>query len=172
MVNAIQSSCCPFSVERRLCSLPLFSGMSSDGLAELLRMSKITAYASGQRLFDLGDSPRALYILLDGRIRITSAGGGADDDFIGWVEPVDMLLLESAFNRRPYAVAADATDDAWLLEIPLKALVSRLRADPDFATAMLVRLADRTHLLFEENAVLGGALERQIHSKRGDRLAW
>ncbi len=153
-------------IERRLCTLPIFSAMSSAGLGELLKFCALRAYAVGQILFQSGDSPGALYIVLDGQIEWTAGTSTGGQEFMGFIDPVEILVLESVFSRKPYAVAARAQTDARVLVIPLNVLQARLRADPGFANALLVELAERTQSLVEENAALAVALDRFVHSER------
>ena len=154
------------AIEQRLCTLPIFAEMSSAGLSDILKFSKVATFTSGQPIFRSGDSPRALYVLLDGRIEWTAIAKKGSHEFMGFIDPVEILVLESAFSRKPYVAGARAHDDARVLEIPLNVLQSRLRADPNFASALLIRLAERTDRLMEESAALAAALERFVQSER------
>ncbi len=100
----------------RLSKFRLFAGLGEDELATLLQLTDTHFFPSGSRIFTAGDEGHCLYVLLEGRVRITvetndreieldQLGSG---DFFGEISLVD---------DGPRSAHVTALDDCTLLRI-------------------------------------------------------
>lgn len=114
-------------------------------------------YADGESIVAEGDHSRDMFVIQNGRVRITKKVGEREielatlerGDFFG-----EMSLLESL----PRDATARAMGETQLLVISAGALLVRMRRDPTFAFEMLHRLSGRVRVL---NARLVGLLDER-----------
>jgi CRP-like cAMP-binding protein len=114
-------------------------------------------YADGECIVEEGDHTRDMFVIQNGRVRISKRVGEREielamlerGDFFG-----EMSLLESL----PRDATARAMGETQLLVISAGALLVRMRRDPTFAFEMLHRLSGRVRVL---NARLVGLLDER-----------
>ena len=134
---------------------PLFEGLDDDGARILRRQMSEVKLSRGEHLFMEGDDGSALYVVVEGKIKLTRAATDGRENLLSVIGPGEMFGELSLFDPRPRTSSASAVTDAtvaalghdalrpWLLERPevsmhmLQALARRLRRAND-VTADLV----------------------------------
>ena len=134
---------------------PLFEALGEEDTQALRAGVTDVELARGERLFDEGDDGDRLYVVLDGKIKLTRAAADGRENLLTVLGPGEMFGELSLFDPRPRTSSASAVTDAtvaalghdalrpWLLERPevsmhmLQALARRLRRAND-VTADLV----------------------------------
>src|SRR5258708_7983960 len=128
---------------------PLFEGLDEEGTRALRAGVTEVELARGERLFDEGDDGDQLYVVLDGKIKLTRASADGREHLTSVLGPGEMFGELSLFDPRPRTGGAVAGPDArlaalnhddlrkWLADRPdvamhlLRALVRRLRRTND-----------------------------------------
>jgi CRP/FNR family transcriptional regulator, cyclic AMP receptor protein len=128
---------------------PLFEGLDEEGTKALRAGVTEVRLARGDRLFDEGDDGDQLYVVLDGKIKLTRASADGRENLTSVLGPGEMFGELSLFDPRPRTMGAVAVTDArlaaldhddlrkWLADKPevamhlLRALVQRLRRTND-----------------------------------------
>src|SRR5260221_8178700 len=128
---------------------PLFEGLDEEGTRALRAGVTEVELARGERLFAEGDDGDQLYVVLDGKIKLTRASADGRENLTSVLGPGEMCGELSLFDPRPRTMGAVAVTDArlaaldrddlrkWLADRPeaamplLRALVRRLRRTND-----------------------------------------
>ena len=137
--------------------LELFAGLDTATLERLLDASSVHHYHSGETLFHEGDEPDGLYVIVSGRLRVITGGGGRDGTAeVHSPETVGELALLSGTRRSATVYAARESTVARLDRADFDALIAP-RADLLMA---LSRLVVRRHVA---ERVPGAARGRDRH---------
>ena len=128
---------------------PLFEGLDEEGARALRRQMADVKLSRGEHLFLEGQEGDRLYVVLDGKIKLTRAAADGRENLISVLGPGEMFGELSLFDPRPRTMGAVAVTDArlaaldhddlrkWLADKPevamhlLRALVRRLRRTND-----------------------------------------
>ncbi|MBX3129614.1 MAG: cyclic nucleotide-binding domain-containing protein [Polyangiaceae bacterium] len=144
----------------QLQKIALFQGLKPDAIELIARIASEESHASGTKIFQHGDAGDKLYLILDGRVRISREVAGMGEEALAILGPGDlfgeMALLDesprSADARvhercRLLAISKDSFDDLLFLHKDLayevlwsfvRLLVSRLRETNDKLTFLSV----------------------------------
>lgn len=118
--------------------IPLFAGLSEEGLARVSAGATETTAAPGQTLALAGDVGSGMFVLLDGRVSVELHGGDIEvvaPDFVG-----ELALLLPDVGRVGRVRAKTEVRCLSLSRADFDALVE---SEPSFALALLRGLAGR-----------------------------
>jgi CRP/FNR family cyclic AMP-dependent transcriptional regulator len=122
---------------------PLFQALDADG-AQALRSGIVeVGLARGDRLFDEGDAGDRLYVILEGKIKLTRAAADGRENLLSVLGPGEMFGELSLFDPRPRTASAVAVTDARLAALAHDSLRNWLTGRPDVAMHLLQALAQR-----------------------------
>ena len=128
---------------------PLFDGLDEEGARALRRQMSEVKLSRGEHLFLEGEDGDRLYVVLDGKIKLTRTAPDGRENLLSVLGPGEMFGELSLFDPRPRTMGAVAVTDArlaalnhddlrkWLADKPevamhlLRALVRRLRRTND-----------------------------------------
>src|SRR6476619_562464 len=101
------------SMSDALAGVPLFAGLGTEGLANLVRGMRVRRFRRGETVFHVGDPGDALFIVMAGSIKITLPADTGDEAIRATLRSVDffgeLALLDGA-PRSATAVAIEATE--------------------------------------------------------------
>jgi CRP/FNR family transcriptional regulator len=97
----------------------------------------------GDRLFDEGDAGDRLYVVLEGKIKLTRAASDGRENLLSVLGPGEMFGELSLFDPRPRTASAVAITDARLAALAHADLLNWLTGRPDVALHLLRALARR-----------------------------
>ena len=99
----------PLRVERRrvLGGVALFSDLEERELDELLAATTARRLADGEVLFRKGDPGRQLYGVVQGRLKISSAGPDGKEVVFGLSDPGDVIGEIALLDARPRSATTD-----------------------------------------------------------------
>src|SRR5438876_6600507 len=93
---------------------PLFETLDDEG-ARALRAGVVDVrLARGDRLFDEGDDGDRLYVILDGKIKLTRTAPDGRENLLSVLGPGEMFGELSLFDPRPRTASAVAVTDSKL----------------------------------------------------------
>jgi CRP/FNR family transcriptional regulator len=122
---------------------PLFAALDDDDAAALQAGMTVVQIARAERLFDEGNSGDQLYVILDGKIKLTRAAADGRENLLSVLGPGEMFGELSLFDPRPRTASAVAVTDSSLGAIGHDYLRSWLTGRPDVALHLLQALAQR-----------------------------
>lgn len=127
-------------------ALPLFSDLSRDDGALLVRNSRIVSCKRGQHLYMHGDRIAYFYVICRGAMQIFRGTPGGHEVTSNILIAGDALNAEEVIARRSaHTMNARAVDDCSLLEIPISWMREHLRNFDHIAEKLLASLSDRLH---------------------------
>ena len=122
---------------------PLFDALDDDSAAALQAGVTVVELARAERLFDEGASGNQLYVILDGKIKLTRAAADGRENLLSVLGPGEMFGELSLFDPRPRTASATAVTDSRLAALAHDDLRSWLNGRPDVALHLLQALAQR-----------------------------
>lgn len=131
------------AVEDVLGGAPLFSALDAEGAAALRASMQEFRIAKGDTVFDEGDPGDRLYVVADGKIKLTHAASDGRETLLAVMGPGDMFGELSLFDPGPRTATAAAITESLLLGLNHQSLRSWLTGRPEVAEALLQALAQR-----------------------------
>jgi CRP/FNR family transcriptional regulator len=131
------------NAEEVLRRAPLFDALDEEGTRALRRQMSEVKLSRGDRLFEEGDDGAALYVVLDGKIKLTRAAADGRENLLSVLGPGEMFGELSLFDPRPRTSSASAVTDATVAALAHDALRGLLLERPDVSMHMLQALARR-----------------------------
>jgi CRP-like cAMP-binding protein len=107
----------PHSLVRTLREVPLFGAISDDELLDLVGESANLYWEEGERIFEAGDDPEALFVVVSGTVTV-----GGDDGEGRASGPGTCLGEDAVIAAHPYRESAWVTAEAELMVIPADAV--------------------------------------------------
>jgi CRP/FNR family cyclic AMP-dependent transcriptional regulator len=150
-------------------SVPLFSSLDDVAAKELRSLLAVHEISGGTTLFKAGDQGDVMYLIEDGRVRISvhDADGHevtlaefAGGDFFG-----EMALLDG----KPRAAGATVIEDARLALLSREDFTAFVRRNPDVALEMLSAITDR---LRHTDNLLRSRVSRNVNEEAAARLTF
>jgi CRP/FNR family transcriptional regulator, cyclic AMP receptor protein len=122
---------------------PLFNALDEDEARALRRQMTEVKLSRGEHLFNEGDDGDCLYVVLDGKMKLTRAAADGRENLLSVLGPGEMFGELSLFDPRPRTSTASAVTDAILASLRHEALLSWLKERPEVSLHMLRALAQR-----------------------------
>jgi CRP/FNR family transcriptional regulator len=122
---------------------PLFEALDEEGTKALRAGIHDATLARGDRLFDEGDAGDRLYVILEGKIKLTRTAPDGRENLLSVLGPGEMFGELSLFDPRPRTASAVAVTDAHLAALGHDYLRKWLTGRPDVAMHLLRALAQR-----------------------------
>ncbi|MDN5205060.1 Crp/Fnr family transcriptional regulator [Fulvivirgaceae bacterium BMA10] len=93
-----------------------------------------TFYKQGQVVFNESNTPRGLYYIESGKVKIYKYGSDGKEQIIRIAKPGDFLGYRELLTNTRYTVSASILEDAVLAFVPKEDFNNLLREDADFTT--------------------------------------
>jgi CRP/FNR family transcriptional regulator, cyclic AMP receptor protein len=122
---------------------PLFEALDEQATKALRAGVIEVELARGERLFGEGDAGDLLYVVLDGKIKLTRSAADGRENLTSVLGPGEMFGELSLFDPRPRTMGAVAVTDARLAALSHDELRSWLADRPDVAMHLLRALVQR-----------------------------
>jgi CRP/FNR family transcriptional regulator, cyclic AMP receptor protein len=122
---------------------PLFEALDDEDAKALRSEMTDVRLSRGERLFAEGDDGDCLYVVLEGKIKLTRAAPDGRENLLSVVGPGEMFGELSLFDPRPRTSSASAVTDALLAELAHDKLINWLTGRPEVALHLLRALAQR-----------------------------
>ena len=122
---------------------PLFEALDEESALALRAGVVDVRLARGERLFDEGDAGDRLYVILDGKIKLTRTAPDGRENLLSVLGPGEMFGELSLFDPRPRTASAVAVTDSRLAALANDNLRHWLTGRPDVAMHLLRALAQR-----------------------------
>ena len=141
----------------------LFQGLGEQSMAEIARIAVRESYEKGAFLFRAGDPPAHLYILEEGRIRLSIRGTGHIAQIVS--EPGDALGWSSMVGGESYTASAECLVPVKVLKLDRDRLERLLENDPAGGLSFYKRLA----WLIGQRLVASYGATLSVHGERASK---
>jgi CRP/FNR family transcriptional regulator len=129
-----------------LSSIPFFSGLSTDQLAEVGRIAVEKLYAKGEVIFSEGDEGDGFYLVLDGTVKIFKLSPDGKEHILHLFSKGRIFGEVPVFAGEHFPANAEAITDTRALFFPRAAFLSLIRENPILALKMLADLSQKLRL--------------------------
>lgn len=92
----------------RLSAMPLFGGVEPSALDEILASARSARYAPGATVFAQEEDAHSFFVLVDGRLRVTTITPDGRQVVVRFVSPGDLFGIAPAIGRTSYPATAVA----------------------------------------------------------------
>lgn len=96
--------------------VPLFSGLAKEQLARVCRTADLLVFEAGKTIVRQGDRGRALYLILDGKVRVTACDEQGNEVLSSFLSEKQMFGEMSFLSGRPSSVTFKAEEETLLCE--------------------------------------------------------
>jgi CRP/FNR family cyclic AMP-dependent transcriptional regulator len=130
--------------EDQLKKIELFEDLDNKELRLLAKTCTERQYPAGAVLMQEGESGAGLFILIEGKVRVTqSAGPGQPPRSIATLEAGEVVGEMALLDDLPRSATVTATEACRCLLVPVWDFRATLRETPDIAIKLLAQLSRR-----------------------------
>ena len=123
--------------EGQLARVAFFDGLTAQALAMIAQVTREETHAAGTRLFQYGEPGDKLYIILEGKVRISREVGGMGEEALAVLGPGEVFGEMALLDESPRSADAKAHDGCRLLVITKDAFDDLLFLHKDLAYEVL-----------------------------------
>ena len=137
----------PVDVEALLEHLPMFHQLRAEQRHDLALSTRRILASKGDTLFNRGDVPLGMYVVVYGQVKLAFVGSNAVEKVID-VRGAGQSFGEAVlFLEKPHVVTAQALAETLLLLLPKDVIFDRINRDAGFARAIIGGLSRKLHEL-------------------------
>jgi CRP/FNR family cyclic AMP-dependent transcriptional regulator len=151
MESMAQSSCltCDFRPDRFFCD------MSMESLKAFDEIKSLASYPGNAVLFAERCPVRGIYILCDGRARLSICSGTGRRLTLRVAGPGEVLGLGAALSNTPYEITAELLDNSQVVFVGRKNLMKFLREHREARLRIVHILSQDLHMAYERVRTVG-----------------
>jgi len=150
-----------------LAQADLFSSLPDDVLADLQDRADVRHYARGATVFSKGDLSSELFVLVDGRVAISTQSGDGRESTMAALEPGALFGEMPLFDDRPRSADARALEDTNLVVVGYGPVRELLDERPELLWSVVRLLA---HRLRVTDDALADAVFLDVPARTAKRL--
>lgn len=132
-----------------------FSDLPRSVLAALDAISSTSSYSKESILFVEGQEPTGVFIIRDGRVKLTTNSADGKSIIVRIAEPSELVGLAGVVSGKPYELTAEALEPLQANFIPRDAFVEFLREHGEATLRVAEILSDIYHSTLLEVRYLG-----------------
>jgi uncharacterized membrane protein len=155
-------------------SVPLFASLTDDAAIEVRSLLAIKDVSAGTQLFHKGDTGDAMYLIENGRVRISILDEDHKEITLAELAQGDFFGEMSIIDGRQRSADAMVIDDARFAILSRRNFLAFVRSNPDVALGMLGALTDRlrrTDELIRSRVSRNANEEQRKRATMADRAA-
>jgi CRP/FNR family transcriptional regulator, dissimilatory nitrate respiration regulator len=122
-------------------SIPLFSGLDRDQLAEIKKITVEKAFAKGELIFSEGDDGNGFYVIVDGRVKIFMLSAEGKEQILHIFTSGQAFGEVPVFAGEHFPANAEAIANTRTLFFPRAAFLSLIEKNPGLALKLLADLS-------------------------------
>ncbi len=139
-IPAIGASSTVQAPSRDMTDIPLFASLSEASRKRLLDAARVERVPANQALFEAGEQPRDIYVLLRGMIDIACQYRGKHCTAM-LMTSGDVLMLGSPLYNEPYLVSAETLTPCRIMKLDADVVRDEARRSPELALSIARVLA-------------------------------
>lgn len=133
----------------------LFCNLSPGAVRELEAIRSTASYPAGAVLYVEGQNPRGVFILCQGRAKLTASSADGKTLILKIVEPGEVLGLSSTVSGKPYEATVELLEPTQVNFIRRDEFLGFLRKHGDAALRVAQQLSQNYHTAYQEIRTLG-----------------
>jgi len=136
---------------------PFFEALSDEKLQGLLSTAQSVVFGSRKQIFAQGDDSDCLYILLSGRVKISSYSDAGKETVLAFMGENEVLGEMGVFDGGPRSASATALQETRALRLYRRDVIDFLERNSGVALQIIAALCKRirhTNFLLEDIATL------------------
>jgi len=155
----MQSSCvtCEFRADRVFCDMP------AESLRAFDEIKSVATFPKGAVLFAEGRPVRGIYVLCEGRARLSICSDSGKRLTLRAAGPGEVLGLGAVLSNTPYEVTAELLDTSQVVFIRRKDLLRFLRENREVCLQVVRMLSQDLHGAYERVRNVGLVRSRRPH---------
>src|SRR6202163_1835813 len=150
---------CPHREDRLFCNL------SPPAVQQLAAITSAAAYPKGATLFVEGQSPRGVFILCSGRVKLSTSSADGRTLILRIADQGEVLGLPATVTEKSYELTAEVIEPAQANFIPRQEFLNFLREHGEVALRVAQQLGETYHSAIAEMRTIG------LSHSAGERLA-
>lgn len=154
---------CELRPNRTFCDLP------SDALQAFEAIKTISLVSRGATLFTEGRQPKGIYILCEGRVKLSVCSEDGKRLMLRVATPGEVLGLSACMSGHAYELTAEVLDNAQVAFVRRKELLKFLRDYRDVCMQVVHMLSQDLHMAFDRVRSIG--LTRSRRPRFNARIA-
>jgi CRP/FNR family cyclic AMP-dependent transcriptional regulator len=147
---------CPHREDRLFCNL------SPAAVQRLATITSPSSYPKAATLFVEGQAPRGVFILCNGRVKLSTSSADGKTLILRIAEAGEVLGLPATITGKPYELTADVVEPTQVNFIPRAEFLNFLREHGEAALRVAQQLGETYHAAVAEMRTIGLS-----HSARG-----
>jgi CRP/FNR family transcriptional regulator len=140
---------CQFREERLFCNL------SGPAVQRLDSIKSTATYPKGAVLFIEGQQPRGVFILCNGKAKLSMSSSEGKTIILQVARPGDVLGLSATISNKPYEVSVEIMEPTQANFIPREPFLKFLSDHGEAALRVAEQLSRNYHAAYEEIRTLG-----------------
>jgi CRP/FNR family transcriptional regulator len=140
--------------------------MSPDAIRGFDEIKEQAVLAKGALLFAEGRPSRGVYVLCEGRAKLSICSDSGKRLMLRVAGPGEVLGLGATLSGDPYEVTAELLDTAQVVFVKRKDLLKFLRDNPAICMEVVRRLSDDLHGAYERVRSIGLSRARRARMQR------
>jgi uncharacterized membrane protein len=126
-------------------NIPLFSLLDSDETAVLAAQVEVKKFAARERIYKHGDPSGPAYVLLSGKVRVTTVDEDQQEVVIDEPTTNEFFGFASMLQQTPHQTSALAVEETSCLEVSRDDIVALLERKPQAGMDLLTTLGRQIH---------------------------
>jgi CRP/FNR family transcriptional regulator len=143
----------------------LFCNLSSDAVKSLESIKSTAAYPKGAVLFVEGQTARGVFVLCNGKAKLTTTSADGKTLILKIADPGEVLGLSATVSGKAYEVTAEVVEPSQANFISREDFLAFLRRHGEAALRVAQQLSSNYHTAYEEIRSLG------LSSSASEKLA-
>lgn len=151
MESACNTSCfsCELRPDRKFCDLP------SDALQAFDAIKRVALFPRGATLFAEEQPPKGVYVLCDGRAKLSICSENGKKLMLRIAGPGELLGLSATLSGHPYELTAETVDASQVVFIKRRDLLRFLREYPVACMQVVNMLSGDLHTAYDRVRSVG-----------------
>ncbi len=140
---------CPYREDRVFCNL------APATVQRLSEITSLSAYPKGATLFVEGQTPRGVYIICAGRVKLSTSSVNGRALIVRFSEPGEILGLPGTVTGKPYELTAEVIVPTQLKFVPRQDFLNFIRDHGEVALRVAQLLGETYHAAIAEMRTIG-----------------
>ncbi|MBN2896501.1 MAG: Crp/Fnr family transcriptional regulator [Campylobacterales bacterium] len=144
--------------------IPMFASLDEASFTQLVSLSRIRTYHSGEILFFEGERPKALLVLSRGTLKLYKSMEGTKEIVLHRFTPVSLIAERTLLQRIPFPASAVFESDGETIEIDAVGFESLFLENSALSRVLIASLSDKIRTLEQviEHTLTKDAAERVL----------
>lgn len=126
-------------------NVSLFALLDDDEAAILAAQVEERRFAPRQRIYKMGDAGERAYVMVSGRVQVTTVDGDQQEVLVDEPGPGDFFGFASMMDQTPHQTAALALEETVCVEVDRSDIMALLQQKPHSGIDMLAVLGRQFH---------------------------